>query len=450
MAQHELTSDGHERFHLEHIHCSYHLITQDSQNIHQKTMSGRGTSRYEAVNGQRRRVAALRRTGNGESEGEAVSHSSQNAQRSRSRSPRAEGEQMRSSLQQNAEAGSSRRRMTAEERRARVAERARERRAQETAAQRRARLSSIAGRVRARREQESAEEQANRRRINTLRERARREQLSQEERRQRQSREARTVRARREQESDEQRRIRLSSVAGRVRARRDQESQEQRERRLTATSRQVQRRRESLTEAQVEERRRIESQRHHTRAARIAAATSRVARSGAEPEEHYDGPMNVDCGRCGARHYKSESRPGVATFNDCCNHGCISMEHFINFPVQLRQLLTGQHSEAKEFREHIRNYNSAFAFASIGAQLDTPRQGPYCFRIHGQIYHKIGPARPEGGQPPRYGQVYILDTAMAAEERAGNPANIHCNPALIRSLSVLLHEINRFAQAYKM
>nr|CDJ95944.1 Protein F59H6.5 [Haemonchus contortus] len=46
--------------------------------------------------------------------------------------------------------------------------------------------------------------------------------------------------------------------------------------------------------------------------------------------------------------------------------------------------------------------------------------------------------------------MYILDTSMAADERAGIPANIQCNPALILSLTALFPEINAFAQAYKM
>ncbi|KAK6010959.1 hypothetical protein OSTOST_23967, partial [Ostertagia ostertagi] len=415
--------------------------------------------------------------------------------RSRSRSPRAHQHQPGPLPEQNLEAEGDRR-QAAEERRARIAARARARRQQESDEQRRARLDSVAGRVRARRQQErdeeredrrlrdllrararedakarrnelivaleipqratarrgreSEEERADRRLRDTQRATARRGHESEEERADRRRVDSQRARARRDQESDEQRRARLESVAGRARARRMQRSQEQHERRIAATSRREQLLGASSSEDEVEERRRIESQRHRKRAGRIGSGTRRVARSDFEPEEHYDGPMNVGCGSCGARHFSSELRPGSATFNDCCNHGCISLEHFTNFPLQLRQLLTGQNAEAKEFREHIRNYNSAFAFASIGAQLDTPRHGPYCFRIHGQIYHKIGPARPEEGQPPRYGQVYILDTSMAAEERAGNPANIQCNRDLIRSLSVLLHGINRFARAYKM
>nr|CDJ90351.1 Protein Y46B2A.2 [Haemonchus contortus] len=280
--------------------------------------------------------------------------------------------------------------------------------------------------------------------------RARRDEEEEEQRRARLTGIATRTRSRRVQEDEEEQRARQLRDAERARSRRQQEGDERREQRNVATAERERARRTRLSASQIEERRRTESGRHQLRSGAIAARTRRIALSNVIPEEHYDGPMNVECESCGARHFKSESKAGRATFNDCCNHGNITLEHFTNYPRQLYQLLTNQDANAKEFREHIRNYNSAFAFASIGAQLDTPRQGPYCFRIHGQIYHRIGPALPEEGQPPRYGQVYILDTSMAADERAGNPANIHCNPVLIRSLSTLFHEINAFARAYKM
>uniref|UniRef100_A0A7I4YT97 Helitron_like_N domain-containing protein n=1 Tax=Haemonchus contortus TaxID=6289 RepID=A0A7I4YT97_HAECO len=126
------------------------------------------------------------------------------------------------------------------------------------------------------------------------------------------------------------------------------------------------------------------SERRRSRRRQIGAGTPAdetrfIAHSNIEPEEHYDGPMNVDCESCGAEHFRSASKGGRRTFIDCCNHGTITLKHFTCFPEELRRLLAGQDAEAKEFREHIRNYNSAFAFASIGAQLNIPRRGPCCF-----------------------------------------------------------------------
>ncbi|KAL6742312.1 hypothetical protein Aduo_015474 [Ancylostoma duodenale] len=89
--------------------------------------------------------------------------------------------------------------------------------------------------------------------------------------------------------------------------------------------------------------------------------------------------------------------------------------------------------------------------ASMGAQLDTPRgSGPYCFRIHGQIYHSVGPLTPAQGIPPQYGQLYILDTDDAAAERMGNPANVHCDPIVMQRLTTWFHANNEYARTFKM
>uniref|UniRef100_W6NFD5 Uncharacterized protein LOC100905515 n=1 Tax=Haemonchus contortus TaxID=6289 RepID=W6NFD5_HAECO len=263
----------------------------------------------------------------------------------------------------------------------------------QTAEERHARLQREAEQIRRAQEQERREI---RQRQNPERARVRRQRERDSHRGARLAQDAESARIRRQMENDEQRNMRLEDNAERARARRETESGVQRERRLAEDAERVQVRRQQENDEQRE--------------------------------------------------------MSLAAFNDCCNHGNICIRHFVNYPEELCQLLTCQNPEAREFREHIRSYNSAFAFVSRGAKLDTtPGHGPYCFRIHhGQIYQRIGPARPEISQPHRFGQLYILDTSMAAEERMGNPANTNCIPRLIRSLSTLLHQVNAFAQAYKM
>ena len=63
----------------------------------------------------------------------------------------------------------------------------------------------------------------------------------------------------------------------------------------------------------------------------------------------------------------------------------------------------------------IRQYNSLFAFTSMGANIikDINRgEGPYVFRINGQIHHRIGSLIPEQGQAPQYAELYIFDKKM--------------------------------------
>ncbi|KAK6755988.1 hypothetical protein RB195_014402 [Necator americanus] len=89
--------------------------------------------------------------------------------------------------------------------------------------------------------------------------------------------------------------------------------------------------------------------------------------------------------------------------------------------------------------------------ASMGAQVDTiSGMGPYCYRIHGQIYHRLGALHPHQGEQRQFGQIYILDTAMAALQRLGNMRNSDCDPNLMLFLSEWFARNNVYAQSFKM
>ena len=51
----------------------------------------------------------------------------------------------------------------------------------------------------------------------------------------------------------------------------------------------------------------------------------------------------------------------------------------------------GVSSLSSNFLENIRNYNCAFQFTSLSAKLDPlmKSQGPYFFKICGQVYHYV-------------------------------------------------------------
>lgn len=106
----------------------------------------------------------------------------------------------------------------------------------------------------------------------------------------------------------------------------------------------------------------------------------------------------------------------------------------------------------KNFMGNIRSYNSAMAFASMGAQVDqsvTRRPGPFCYRIHGQIYHATSALHPNPGEVPKYAQLYILDSAQALTERMINQANNGCIRVVMDNLQKLLGDINPFSREYK-
>jgi hypothetical protein len=53
----------------------------------------------------------------------------------------------------------------------------------------------------------------------------------------------------------------------------------------------------------------------------------------------------------------------------------------------------------------------------MGAEIKSPPEnGPYCFRIHGQIYHLVSPLYPNQENKPGYGR-YIFDSAEAKKKK---------------------------------
>ena len=91
---------------------------------------------------------------------------------------------------------------------------------------------------------------------------------------------------------------------------------------------------------------------------------------------HSIGPMNNICPHCNALRFIDEPL-------NCCHNGKITLPE-LSYPEDLKQLLLGKSVQSKNFRDNI----SAFAFASFGANIyKLTNRGPYCFHIHGQIYH---------------------------------------------------------------
>ena len=131
----------------------------------------------------------------------------------------------------------------------------------------------------------------------------------------------------------------------------------------------------------------------------------------------YAGPMDITCTYCAALRFPKEKM-------NCCHSGKVALEPVQPYPHELRQLLTGSNAISRNFHDNIRQYNSAFAFASFGAQLVPPAgRGPYCFRIHGQVYHRSGSLYPAKNTSPMYSQLYILEGDQAVEERLKHSQN---------------------------
>ena len=69
------------------------------------------------------------------------------------------------------------------------------------------------------------------------------------------------------------------------------------------------------------------------------------------------------------------------------------------------------------------------------------------FRIHGQIYHRIGPLFPNNDEIPKYAQMYIYDTEHEINNRTKHFKDLNKN--ILSNLQSLMHEFNPFINKFK-
>jgi hypothetical protein len=69
-----------------------------------------------------------------------------------------------------------------------------------------------------------------------------------------------------------------------------------------------------------------------------------------------------------------------------CSDGDEILQPLIDLPEPLKTILISRSHDAIEFRKNIRQYNAAFAFTSLGVQLDDRLRHGHrfsSFQIHG-------------------------------------------------------------------
>jgi hypothetical protein len=107
--------------------------------------------------------------------------------------------------------------------------------------------------------------------------------------------------------------------------------------------------------------------------------------------------MNVQCRHCQALHFDGEkltkSTRNNPCFGTCCLEGQVQLPPIPMPPPTIKNLLWGASPQSKEFRDNIRQYNNALAFTSVGVKVDekvTRAAGAYCFKINGELHHRMG------------------------------------------------------------
>lgn len=154
------------------------------------------------------------------------------------------------------------------------------------------------------------------------------------------------------------------------------------------------------------------------------------------------------CKYCSGLYFKPEKNT-AGKFTLCCYDGKIKLPPSTTLQ-EMKELFCGDNEISKNFRENIRQYNNAMSFVSFGAKVDLPpNYGPYTFRIHGMIHHRISPLYPDDPQSTSYGQLYILDFAKANEVRMSHDANKGLDKQTLTNLSDLLGKFNPYTRSYK-
>ena len=95
-------------------------------------------------------------------------------------------------------------------------------------------------------------------------------------------------------------------------------------------------------------------------------------------------------------------------------------------------------------------YNSALSFTSIGAKIDqqiTGTGGVYTFRIHGEMYHRIGSLLPDSETQPQFAQIYIYDTDHEIQNRSNIMPGL--DPTILAELQQMLHDINPYVNIFR-
>jgi hypothetical protein len=111
--------------------------------------------------------------------------------------------------------------------------------------------------------------------------------------------------------------------------------------------------------------------------------------------------MTTMSGKCDALHFLEERGTSSSFVNSQFTLCCAAP---VGTPTIATQVdFTSNEANAKDFRQHIRSYNSALAFTFVGANLDTTvaQPGNYTYRLRGELYYRMGSLLPQLGEVPK-------------------------------------------------
>ncbi|EGG08773.1 uncharacterized protein MELLADRAFT_104602 [Melampsora larici-populina 98AG31] len=175
------------------------------------------------------------------------------------------------------------------------------------------------------------------------------------------------------------------------------------------------------------------------------------------------GECNNICEHCGAAHWLKEkvAAKGItspAHYSMCCRGGQVELpQHYFNFPPVpefLQDLLTEDDAVSRRFRDNIRAYNNGLSFTSLGTEIDHSVNGPYgvrCFKMKGQLVHKMGTILPADGKEAAFAQIYVMGPEL--EDEAGHRVNMTgvegLDVNIMKALQDFMDEYNPYAKQFR-
>jgi hypothetical protein len=143
-------------------------------------------------------------------------------------------------------------------------------------------------------------------------------------------------------------------------------------------------------------------------------------------------------------HYCNAYRFPKETSSIYCNNGKVDLPKLKDPPETLKELY-GQTS----FLKHIRQYNNALALASIGlSEQFMPGFSP-TVKVHGKVYHAIGPLLPREGNQPKFAQLYFFDGNEVDSAHARLMYNSNIDFFNIFDLQMMLQDVNPYIKSIK-
>ncbi|WVZ94466.1 hypothetical protein U9M48_040353, partial [Paspalum notatum var. saurae] len=176
---------------------------------------------------------------------------------------------------------------------------------------------------------------------------------------------------------------------------------------------------------------------------------------------YYGGPDYI-CRYCSAvfwygERLQSRSNSQDVVYTGCCRGSRVILPRQHPFPTPLQELVRFDgDSRTNKFMLLIRQYNSLFAFTSLGVDVDKSiniGNGPYVFRINGVVHHRIGYLLPPDGKRPEFAQLYIYDTHNEVQNRLNifSPEGDDVpDPTIVSDLISMHDEHNPLVQKFRM